>query len=436
MRTQKELTLSSEVAGTEADLVETRSGGQVQRRENYLYVGIDLHKRSHTAVLINCWNEKLDVIEIENKPSEFKKLAEKVNKKANQLALNPIYGLENAYGYGRSLAVWLLEKGYEVKDINPALAYDQRKSAPMLSKNDEYDAHAVATVLINQLHTLPDAKPTDNHWTLCQLVNRRDLLIKDGTRFKNGLHEQVSLAYPSYHKFFSEIDGKCALYFWRNYPSPLNLQGKTAEELTKELREISKIFKLSKAEFILECIKNDGNTIRDFQESRDFITGSLVLDLEHQKETLAQLDKEIEKVLLSFDCKLTSMPGIGTAIAGKLLAEIGDIRRFSNADKLARYAGVAPVKFSSAGKGREQSSRQGNRQLHGLFYFLAVTMIAVPKNGTPNHPVFHSYYMRKIGEGKTKSQALVCIMRRLVNIVYGMMKNKTEYREPALEEEQ
>ena len=242
-------TLSSEVAGMETDLVETRSGGRVQRRENYLYVGVDLHKKTHTAVLTNCWNEKLDVIEIENKPSEFNKLAEKVNKKANRLGLQPIYGLENAYGYGRALAVWLLEKGCMVKDINPALAFDQRKSAPMFSKNDEYDAHAVATVLINKLHKLPDAKPTDNHWTLCQLVNRKDLIIKDGTRFKNGLHEQVSLAYPSYHKFFSEIDRKCALYFWKNYPSPDHLQGKSAEELTEELREISKIFRLSKAEF-------------------------------------------------------------------------------------------------------------------------------------------------------------------------------------------
>lgn len=344
--------------------------------------------------------------------------------------------MENAYGYGRSLAVWLIEKGYVVKDINPALAFDQRKSAPMLSKNDEYDAHAVATVLINKLHTLPDAKPQDNHWTLSQLVNRRDLIIKDGTRFKNGLHEQIALAYPSYHKFFSEIDGKCALYFWKNYPSPVYLQGKMPEELTEELREISKIFRQSKAEFILECVRSDGNTARDFQDSGDFITRSLVCDLEHQKETLLQLDKEIEKVLLSFDYKLTSMPGIGIAVASKLIAEIGDIRRFANADKLARYADVAPVKFSSAGKGKEQSSRQGNRQLHGLFYFLAVTMVSVPKSGIPNHPLFHSYYMRKISEGKTKSQALVCVMRRLVNIIYGLMKNKTEYREPALEQEQ
>jgi len=43
--------------------------------------------------------------------------------------------LENAYGYGRSLSVWLVEKGYHVKDVNPSLAYDQRKSAPMMRKN-------------------------------------------------------------------------------------------------------------------------------------------------------------------------------------------------------------------------------------------------------------------------------------------------------------
>ena len=408
----------------------------MQRRENYLYVGMDLHKETHTAVLVNCWNEELDVVKIENKPSEYKKLAEKVDRKAGRLGLSPVYGLENACGYGRSLSVWLVEKGYHVKDVNPSLAYDQRKSAPMMRKNDEYDEYCVATVLINQLHTLPDARPRDNHWTLSQLVNRRDLLVRDGTRFKNGLHEQVSIAYPSYRRFFSEIDGKSAMYFWKAYSSPLHLQGKTAEELTVEIREISKIFKKEKAEFILECVGNDGNTFREYQESRDFITQSLVRDLEHQKEELAGIDQEIEKLLLTFDYKLTSMPGIGTAFASKLIAEIGDIHRFRNADKLARYAGVAPVKFRSAGKGKEQSSRQGNRQLHGLFYMLAVTMVAVPKSGRPNHPVFHSYYMRKINEGKTKSQALFCVMRRLVNIIYGMMKNKTEYRKPEMQEEQ
>ena len=66
-------------------------------------------KLSPEAVLTNCWNEKLEVIVIENKPSEFIKLAKRVNKIAGKMGLSPIYGLENAYGYGRSLAVWLIE---------------------------------------------------------------------------------------------------------------------------------------------------------------------------------------------------------------------------------------------------------------------------------------------------------------------------------------
>jgi hypothetical protein len=97
-------------------------------RENGLYVGVDLHKESHTAVLVNCWNEKLRTITILNKPSEFTKLTQAVNKIAADHGLQPIFGLENACGYGRALAVWLIEKGCVVKDVNAALAYSRLSS--------------------------------------------------------------------------------------------------------------------------------------------------------------------------------------------------------------------------------------------------------------------------------------------------------------------
>jgi len=406
----------------------------MQKRESYLYVGMDLHKKTHTAVLVNCWNEKLETLVIENKPAEFEKLAKWVNKKALSLGLTPVYGLENAYGHGRSLAAFLIEKGCVVKDVNPALAYDRRRSAPTMKKNDEYDAYCVAMVLIDRLHTLPDAKPADNYWTLSQLVNRRDTIVNDGIRLKNALHEQVSVAYPSYRKFFSEIDRKSALYFWRTYPSPGCLMGKTAADLTTELKVVAPNFSKSKAALILDCVTNDGDTAREYQASRDFITQSLIRDLERQAIELSQIDAEIEKMLETFDYNLTTLPGVGSAIAGKLISEIGDIRRFPNADKLASFAGIAPKRFSSAGKGRDESNKQGNRALHGLFYFLAVSMVCVTRGGKPNNPVFYEYFCRKISEGKTKSQALVCIMRRLVNIVYGMMKNKTAYVAPPMGE--
>lgn len=122
------------------------------------------------------------------------------------------------------------------------------------------------------------------------------------------------------------------------------------------------------------------------------------------------------------------MPGIDLVTAAYLIEEIGDINRFPSPDKLARFAGVAPVLFSSAGKGKTMKSKQGNRILHGLFYNLAVQQVQVAKGSRkPRNPLLHEYYQRKITEGKTKGQALVCVMRRLVNIIYGMMKNKTEF---------
>jgi hypothetical protein len=145
------------------------------------------------------------------------------------------------------------------------------------------------------------------------------------------------------------------------------------------------------------------------------------------RRSLPKSKNKFEQILPTFGYQLTTLPGVGTAIAAKLIAEIGDIRRFQNADKLANFAGIAPKNFSSAGKGHDESNKQGNRVLHGLFYFLAVSMVCCQK-GKPNQPVFHDCFLRKISEGKTKSQALVCIMRRLVNIVYGMMKNKTAYK--------
>ena len=84
-------------------------------KENYMYVGIDLHKETHTAVIIDCYNQKLGEITFPNRPADFPKLVAKV-KKCNTAGKEVVYGLENAYGYGRALAVWLIDKGYFVKD--------------------------------------------------------------------------------------------------------------------------------------------------------------------------------------------------------------------------------------------------------------------------------------------------------------------------------
>lgn len=96
---------------------------------NHVYVGVDLHKRAHSAVIINCWNEKLGEIAFENKPSAFPEFLKNV-KKLTEKGLTPIFGLEDVSGYGRSLAMYLLEQNQHVREVNTALSAAERKSNP------------------------------------------------------------------------------------------------------------------------------------------------------------------------------------------------------------------------------------------------------------------------------------------------------------------
>ncbi|WP_371822899.1 IS110 family transposase [Cohnella sp. LGH] len=385
----------------------TKERGTIYDKRNTAYVGIDMHKETHTAVVIDCWMNDLGHITFENRPNAFDSFVLKVKAMCGKL---------------------LVGHKYTVKTVNPAYTHAVRLSAPTVHKNDDYDAYCIARILRDMLDKLPDADQPDIFWTIRQFVKRRDSLSKRYSILQNQLHAQLTSSYSSYRKFFSELDGKAALTFWESYPSPSKLWAETAESLAAKLREASRnACSTRKAEQILELVKQDGHLSRDFQTERDFITSNIVKELRHTGEQRDAVDDELRKLLPLTGYQLETMPGINLITAARLTSEIGDINRFPKADKLARFSGVAPVWFSTAGKGKEQRSRQGNRELHGIFYFLAVQLVVISKGGKARHPVFRDYFDRKVQEGKTKPQALVCVMRRAVNVIYGMMKNKTAY---------
>lgn len=391
---------------------------------------MDLHKANHTAVIVNCWNERLGEIKIENKSTAFDELMKFVKKQCPK-GLTPVYGLEDTGGNGRALAVHLVENKQVVKEVNSALSYNERMSNATTQKSDSWDAVCFAKVLLARLDELPDANPQDIYWTIGQLVAKRNSIVKHASGLKNQMHQQLSYHYPSYKKFFCDIDGKAALAFWEKYPAPHQALTVGVDELADYLRKASNnTCSTRKAEEILELVKKDGETKRDFQEYRDFLIVNMVHDMRRSRELIKQTEEHLRQVLAQTDYKLESMDGINVVTASELVAEIGDIHRFSSADKLARFAGIAPIRFSSGGKGKDQASGQGNRVLNSIFHNLAVQQIQVAKGKSKRqrNPLFYEFYQRKLAEGKTKKQALICVMRRLVNIIYSMMKNKTEYR--------
>lgn len=203
-------------------------------RTKYIYIGMDIHKETHTAVLLNYLEEKLGEIKIKNTLQGFHKLEDYILKQKGELI--PIFGLEDITHYGRNLSIFLLDRDYPVKEVNPSLSYMERMSYASTRKNDTWDAQCISAVLMRRSHLLPDANPQDYYWTMRHLVNRRNALVKASTKLMQQFHEQIQTAYPNYKGFFRELDCQTSLTFFEHYPSSKHLENISEEELGAFLR--------------------------------------------------------------------------------------------------------------------------------------------------------------------------------------------------------
>jgi len=171
------------------------------------------------------------------------------------------------------------------------------------------------------------------------------------------------------------------LSFFERFPSAGHLQGVTVEELGEFLREKShNNCSDKKAKRILDLVEQDSARERDYQSGRDLILQSIARQILFNQQEMKQLERMQGELLKELGYHLEIIPGINTVTASALVAHIGDIKRFRNADKLANYAGVAPICHSSAGKGKDvQNKSLGNRELYSILYMLAMQQIQINK---------------------------------------------------------
>jgi len=134
-------------------------------------------------------------------------------------------------------------------------------------------------------------------------------------------------------------------------------------------------------------------------------------ELEGLDARLKELKKRIAEVLAEHPTSLVEINGIAALNAAKILAEVGDVRRFRSRHHFASYTGTAPIDVSSGENNRHRLNRGGNRRLNHALHIAAVVQIRMPGAG-------QDYYRRKREEGKTHNEAVRCLKRRLSDAAY------------------
>jgi transposase len=173
------------------------------------------------------------------------------------------------------------------------------------------------------------------------------------------------------------------------------------------------------------------NLIETRQQQLNRLEGTKIKGiLKSLRKLVAYLDSEItrtEKQIqahinshpdLKQQCQLLeSIPGIGKRTAAKLLAEIEDIARYKSARQVAAYAGLTPRNNRSGTiHGKTRLSKTGNARVRKALFLPAMT-------AKRYNPIVRSFCQRLAHNGKNKMQVIGAAMRKLIHIVFGVLKS-------------
>lgn len=144
--------------------------------------------------------------------------------------------------------------------------------------------------------------------------------------------------------------------------------------------------------------------------------------------SIKQLERQIDDHIdrhpgLREDAKLiTSIPGLGNTTAAKVMAYLGDVRRFKNAKALAAFIGVTPrIKLSgSSVRGRSAISRNGHAGIRHSLYMPA--MVALKHN-----PIVKTFGARLRDGGMAPKAVISACMHKLVHLIFGVLKSGTPF---------
>ena len=387
------------------------------------YLGIDIAKVNHVASLVAKDGSILvKAIKFTNSNEGLQKLIDSIS----DYDQSQIYCAMEATGtYWLSLFSALTDKGFNVSVFNPYQiksfrgAYTNRKQ-----KNDVIDSILIANFL--SFNGIEHASlPNDDLLALKNLTRYRRNLVDNISKAKIQVTGILDKVFPEYSDLFSDIFGEASKQILLNCPTPNEVINFNTRKLANLLKKASRGYhSTNKVREVKNLAKNSFG-IKFTGDACSFEIKQLVNQIIFLENQVNELEVKIKDIYSKLDNHLQSIPGIGEVTAPIILAEIGDINNFSSPSKLTAFAGIDPSENQSGNKksSNEKTSKRGSPYLrHALF-----TAAMVASN---NDPVMHDYYIKKRAEGKHHYVALTGIERKLLGIIFHVLKENRDYRPP------
>lgn len=330
-----------------------------------MVLGIDAHKRSHTAVAVDELGRQHGHTTV---PATTAGNLELV-RWSRQFGEHR-FAVEDCRHLSRRLERDLLAAGEQIVRVNPRLMGKLRASAREKGKSDPIDAMSVARAAQRE-EGLPLATLDGKARDVKLLVDHREDLVCERTRFQNRLRWHLH-----------ELD--------------------PGLEIAPGALDRFKVLDAAEA----HIAQVDGTVAR--------IARSLLDKVRALTVEVNALEREIASIIQHLAPSLLELVGCGPLTAAKLLGEVASVGRFSSKAQFARFNGTAPIPVWSGNKERFRLNRGGNRQVNAALHRIAITQLRIGPG--------RDYVARKQAAGHTRAEAIRTLRRQLSDEVFRRLR--------------
>lgn len=366
----------------------------------------------------------------------FQEFWERISSAARSHGLEEIIvGFESTGPYMEPLTQFLRsKKGIRLVQVNPMHTKRLKElsgNSPL--KTDRKDPKVIADIIALG-HALTVVLPEGPAAELRRLTQGRERTIENRTRLFNQLQCLLVISFPEFLQVMKDVKTASAQHLLRHYPTAQDILTLGEPALAAILRKVSRgKLREDRARALVEAASESVGV----REGRS----SMLLEIGLMLDTIATYDRFIESLevemvrhleQIPYSRVILSLKGIGPVTTAGLIGEVGDFTKFGTISEVMKLAGLDLYEVSSGKhRGKLRISKRGRPLIRKLLYFAALS--AVRKGGT-----MHEWYQRALGRGMIKTKALVAVSRKLLGIIFALVRDHSVYVEnylkPVLQE--
>ena len=379
-------------------------------------VGIDIGKLSHMFCILDASNNEVIV-----KPVSFKNDKLGFDFLMNQLKSYPkdhlLIGMEDTGHYHFTLLKFLLDSGFSVALINPVTTDLTRKIQLSSTKDDDLDTLTICDVLAsNQRRKGYRISKIDSFdlYEQKRLTREHHDLKEQLNVYTNKLQKCIDIVFPEFNSLFRSKYGSV-------YMNVLKTFGSADSIAHADIRNIRKCFEANRKgrriSLTPEELKEAARNSIGFPSKAEVIELRHLIDIiELINVQISEVDKKIEEFSVQNYSPILTIPGISHFSGTSILAELGDLRNYSKASQVIKFAGVSPSKYKSSQYEAQHTAitKKGSRYLRKTLYQVILPVIRY-------NPVFNAFYRHKLSQGKGHRCAQGHCVRKLLRIIYHLV---------------